>query len=653
MSQPSAVPEPAEIAGRYQVIKKLGAGAFGTVYKAKDRILGRMVAIKTIRLEGLAAAGTSLEELMDRFKREAQVSAQLKHPNIVTIYDIGEADGVSYIAMEFIDGVGLDRVIATGGPLPLERAAMLGAQVADALDFAHKNGVVHRDIKPANIMVEAGDRVKVTDFGIAKVMDSGDHLTMTGSLLGTPSYMSPEQAKGAALDGRSDLFAVGCILYEMLAGKKAFRGDSITGLIFKIITEEPPPIREMDPDIPDEMVRIIARALAKTQDARYQAGRELSDDLLGLTRAGTTPTLRQSEMATAAGGAGPLTSATVITPATLKGSAATMGAARGPDPAPTRIAPRTGAAPPPPPAPSAYVPPTHAGRAAAPPATAPRSNTGLMIALVAGGLFIALGAAVGGWFLFLRKAEQAVATNAGGGTVVPGRTESAPPASAAAEPTALTPAPPAEQGATIAEPVQVPAQTGGAATPNEAPRTTVVPPRKGASGGSATAEPAGIARSAPADPAPRAESSSEYVFLDEETAAGDGREAGERLAGTYRQGGATSGGNFGASGRFAARPRSPRALAPAERPAVATIRHLIDRMEAFHRKEGRYGGLADLRAAGLALDVPVSGNTFQRRGFRFEVTVESDGFRITATPVSPSGRSFVGDDSGYIRAGVD
>ncbi len=152
---------------------------------------------------------------------------------------------MSYLAMEFIDGVGLERVIAQAGRLPLERAADLGAQVADALDFAHKHNVVHRDIKPANIMIEAGDRVKVTDFGIAKVTDSADHLTMTGSLLGTPSYMSPEQARGAALDGRSDLFAVGCVLYEMLAGKKAFRGESITGLIFKIITEEPPPIREL------------------------------------------------------------------------------------------------------------------------------------------------------------------------------------------------------------------------------------------------------------------------------------------------------------------------------------------------------------------------------------------------------------------------
>ena len=141
-------------------------------------------------------------------------------------------------------------MIASAGRLPVERAASLAAQVADALDFAHKNSVVHRDIKPANIMVEAGDRVKVTDFGIAKVMDSADHLTVTGSLLGTPSYMSPEQARGAALDGRSDLFAVGGVLYEMLAGKKAFRGDSITGLIFKIITEEPPPIRELDPDHP-------------------------------------------------------------------------------------------------------------------------------------------------------------------------------------------------------------------------------------------------------------------------------------------------------------------------------------------------------------------------------------------------------------------
>src|SRR5438552_3720631 len=278
--QRAPVPEPSEIAGRYQVIKKLGAGAFGTVYKAKDKILGRMVAIKTIRLEGLAASGgAGLEELMDRFKREAMVSAQLKHPNIVTIYDIGDSGGVSYIAMEFSDGVGLDRVIAGAGRVGVERAAALAAQVADALDFAHKHNVVHRDIKPANIMVEAGDRVKVSDFGIAKVTDSAEHLTATGSLLGTPSYMSPEQARGSAVDGRSDLFSVGCILYEMVTGKKAFRGDSITGLIFKIITSDAPRLQELDPEVPEELVRIVARALAKDPTARYQTGRELADEL--------------------------------------------------------------------------------------------------------------------------------------------------------------------------------------------------------------------------------------------------------------------------------------------------------------------------------------------------------------------------------------
>src|SRR4029453_10541672 len=167
--------------------------------------------------------------------------------------------------------------------------------------FAHKNHVVHRDVKPANIMIEPGDRVKVTDFGIAKVTDSGDHLTMTGSLLGTPSYMSPEQARGTALDGRSDLFAVGAILYEMLTGTKAFRGESITGLIFKIITEEPRPIEEVDPDTPPEMARIIKRALAKAPEIRYQSGRELADDLLTLTRGGAMPTLRQTEVDTARG----------------------------------------------------------------------------------------------------------------------------------------------------------------------------------------------------------------------------------------------------------------------------------------------------------------------------------------------------------------
>jgi eukaryotic-like serine/threonine-protein kinase len=171
----------------YKIEDRIGQGGMGVVYRATDTRLGRVVAIKVIAAD--AAGG---RDRRDRFLREARSASALNHPNIVTIYDVGQSEGLSYLAMEFIDGVGLDKIIAQAGRLPTERVASIGAQVADALDFAHKNGVVHRDIKPANIMIEAGDRVKVTDFGIAKATDSGEHLTVTGSLLGTPSYMSPE-----------------------------------------------------------------------------------------------------------------------------------------------------------------------------------------------------------------------------------------------------------------------------------------------------------------------------------------------------------------------------------------------------------------------------------------------------------------------------
>jgi serine/threonine protein kinase len=663
--------EPAEIAGRYQVVKKLGAGAFGTVYKAKDKILGRMVAIKTIRLEGLAAAGASIEELVERFKREAQVSAQLKHPNIVTIYDVGEVDGVSYLAMEFIDGVGLDRVISGAGRVPLDRAAAIGAQIADALDFAHKHGVVHRDIKPANIMIEAGDRVKVTDFGIAKVT-TGEHLTMTGSLLGTPSYMSPEQARGSELDGRSDLFAVGAIVYEMLAGQKAFRGDSITGLIFKIITEEPQPIKSLDPDVPEDVVRIIAKALAKAPEARYQSGRELADELVTLTRAGATPTLRQSEMPTSAsrpgipvpplpGAAGP---STVVSPGTVAGAGRTQVSAQPTQVAPPPSAPVVAPPPPPPPAPRAAAAPAPAYVARpAPAARKSGSGAGLLIGLGLVGLLFAGAAAGGGWYFFLRKPVEtktadgladAGASTSGGITATTPVT--APPPVREPVETGAAAGQPAETGAGTTGTGSNAADTGTSQPADGGGRTTVAPPSKTTrppSDGSSSS------RTRPADTEPIAEpppaSGKDYSYLEQEQDAADGAEAARRLAqgfGSDRgRGGNTS---FGTSGRFKPRDRSPRNLVPVERPAVAVLRHVMNAEEMFRKKNGRYGTFKDLSNAGtLFLDVPIQTKEFQRKGYRFELALEDDGFKVVAMPAAPTGRAFFGDDSGFIQEGID
>ena len=627
-----ATPDPTEIAGRYIIDRKLGAGAFGTVYKAKDRILGRMVAIKTIRLEGLAAQGAGLEEMLQRFEREARVSATLKHPNIVTIYDLGNADGLSYLAMEFIDGVGLERLIAQGR-LPLERAAGLAAQVADGLDFAHKNGVVHRDIKPANIMVEAGDRVKVPDFGIAKVTESADHLTMTGSLLGTPSYMSPEQARGGAIDGRSDLFSVGCVLYEMLAGKKAFRGESITALIFKIITEEPLPIRELAGDVPDAMVHIIQKALSKTPEARYQSGHEMAADLLAFTRPGTTPTLRQSETPTVPPTilSAPLptlqVAPTIASPPTQAGVA-------------TRVAPAPKPTAPPPLPP----PPPAAARPAAPPrplvapvARKSGGGAGMLIGIGVLGLGFLAAVVIGGWFFFLRKpAASIIAEN-----TVPTQ----PPPSLAA----TVPAPPVTEpppSLATAPPATVPGVAPPPATPLAVGPVTRPAAKTPPAGPGATTRPPAEAPPASGDAGQGASS-----FLDEEPPQVDGAEAGARAAEAYRS--PNGGGGrpqFGTNRPLDARPMSPRPRMPGERPALGTLRHIINAQEAFKKKHHRYGTFAEMAAAQtLFLDTNPQANTFTRRGYKFELQSTSDSFRVVALPQSGGLRPFVADESGYIQ----
>jgi serine/threonine-protein kinase len=225
---------------RYEILRKLGAGAFGEVYEARDTTLGRKVAIKRIRLDAFAE-GPELEEVKQRFLQEAQVAANLRHPNVVTMHDIAAKESSSFMVMELVEGRTLQALLRERGRLSLEQTLPLLSQAAAALDFAHSNGVIHRDVKPANLMIEPSGQVKVMDFGIAKAAASGN-ITRTGAILGTPNYMAPEQARGGAVDGRADLFSLGCVLYECLTGRKPFVGDSVTAILLKVLTEPPPSV---------------------------------------------------------------------------------------------------------------------------------------------------------------------------------------------------------------------------------------------------------------------------------------------------------------------------------------------------------------------------------------------------------------------------
>ena len=262
-------------AGRYQIVGELGRGSMGVVYQGFDPIIGRTVAIKTMLPEGLSPQ--EFQEYKARFQREAMAAGILAHPNIITVYDFGEDNGVLYLAMEFLEGKSLEKIVQEQTVLPIETILPIYDQVCSALDHAHRNKVVHRDIKPANIMILQNGLVKVTDFGIAKMMAMG--MTQAGQILGTPNYMSPEQVKGRQIDGRSDIFSLGVILYELVTGEKPFGGQNITTVIYKIINENPIPPRELDASIHAGLSCVISKALAKNVDERYQTCRELAEDL--------------------------------------------------------------------------------------------------------------------------------------------------------------------------------------------------------------------------------------------------------------------------------------------------------------------------------------------------------------------------------------
>ena len=264
--------------GRYEILEEVGRGSMGAVYKARDPRIGRIVAIKTIAFSFPLGPGEEAE-FLQRFYHEAQIAGRLNHPNIVTIYDVGEkgAEGDAYIAMEFVSGTNLHELLAGGGRLPLAQVSDVVDQLAQALDYAHDNGVVHRDIKPANILLTEAGQAKILDFGIAR-LETGGH-TRPGKFFGTPNYMSPEQVTGIEVDGRADQFSLGVILYQLLTGEKPFVGESVTAITYQVVNVDPPPPSKLNPSLVSSFDRVLRKALSKGISDRYARCSDLGEDL--------------------------------------------------------------------------------------------------------------------------------------------------------------------------------------------------------------------------------------------------------------------------------------------------------------------------------------------------------------------------------------
>jgi serine/threonine-protein kinase len=358
--------------GRYEIIEELGHGAMGTVYRAKDPAMDRVVALKTIIAVALSSQqGT---EFRERFYREARAAGKLAHPGIVPVFDVGEHEGLPFLVMEFIDGRTLDDAAKSGERLTLERVCEIGQQIAEALGYAHRNGVVHRDIKPANILLTSVakygiERPKITDFGVAKL--AAGSTTVSGQMLGTPAFMPPEQFTGAAVDGRADIFSLGVILYWLATGEQPFPGESLTAVSYKVVHTEPVPPSKLNPSVPPALEAVILKCLAKAPAARYQTGEELAREL-GSLRGGTnSASLQRTAMRL------PLPGETDATTDSHQG-AAPYGAAVGTAVSPTQ-------------------------QTATPAAVAKRPNRTALVALV---VLVAIALIANGWY-FVRGRHQA------------------------------------------------------------------------------------------------------------------------------------------------------------------------------------------------------------------------------------------------------
>jgi len=259
--------------GRYEILMELGKGAMGTVYKGRDPKINRLLAIKTIRFSD-EFEENQLQEIKERFFREAELAGKLSHPGVVAIYDVGEDYDLTYMAMEFLDGEDLDRYCKKDSLLPIRKILDIIAETADALEYAHNNGVIHRDIKPANIMLLRNGRIKVTDFGIAKSMSSSK--TRSGIILGTPNYMSPEQIMARMIDARSDIFSLGVVFFQLLTGELPFKGENLNSLFYQITQARHPSPRKINPRVIKPCEQIVDKVLAKNPDHRFQTAKDLA-----------------------------------------------------------------------------------------------------------------------------------------------------------------------------------------------------------------------------------------------------------------------------------------------------------------------------------------------------------------------------------------
>ena len=278
-TQPAAVTAaepPPQLYGRYELLSELGRGTSGVVYKARDPKLDRLVAMKILRPE-LASLEESGVELRQRFHQEAVAAGRLTHPAIVAVHDVGEAENRPFMVMEYIEGGTLADLLVGGRPLPLNEAVAIIVQVLGALDYAHRHGVVHRDIKPRNILVGQLGVTKVTDFGTARIL--GANHTQTGTMLGTPAYMSPEMVRGQAADPRSDLFSLGVVLYEVLTGVNPFNATDLAAVLYRIVNTKPPSVRHHNPELPPALDDVVRRALAKDPESRYATAQDFANSL--------------------------------------------------------------------------------------------------------------------------------------------------------------------------------------------------------------------------------------------------------------------------------------------------------------------------------------------------------------------------------------